>query len=127
MELKRSKNHLIVGTTLLIFGVIVFEVFDFVALGVGLVVSGLLISIACLYGATKPETEIRLDERMQRINEKAGYHAFWITVGTTTVLFWVSIYFPDRFRTTDIFYILMLIGLYSYFIIHFYYYRKGFK
>ena len=127
MELKRIKNHLIVGSIILTFGVILFEVFDLLALGIGLVVSGLMLIIAGLYGATKPETEIRLDERMRRIDEKAGYYALWIMVGTTTVLFWVSIYFPDRFRTTDLFYILILIGLWSYFIIHFYYYRKGLK
>ncbi len=127
MELKRIKNHLIVGSIILIFGVILFEVFDLVALGVGLVVSGLVLIIAGLYGATKSETEICLDERMQRINEKAGFFALWITVGTTGILFWVSIYFPDRFRTTDILTILMLIGIYSFFITRFYYNRKGFK
>jgi len=127
MELKRIKNHLIVGSIILIFGVILFEVFDFLALGIGLVFSGLVLFIAGLYGATKPETEIRLDERMQKINEKAGYFALWIMVGTTTVLFWVSIYLPDRFRTTDILSLLILTGLWSYFIIHFYYSRKGLK
>lgn len=127
MELKRSKNHLIVGSIILTFGVILFEVFDLLALGIGLVVSGLVLFIAGLYGATKPETEIRLDERMRRIDEKAGYFALWIMVGTTTVLFWVSIYLPDRFRTTDILLLLILTGIDSYFIIHFYYNKKGLK
>jgi len=127
MELKRIKNHLIVGSIILIFGVILFEVFDFLALGIGLVFSGLMLIIAGLYGATKPETEIRLDERMRRIDEKAGYFAFWLTFSTIGILLWVSIYLPDRFRTTDILFLLMLIGIYSYFIICFYYNQKGFK
>jgi uncharacterized membrane protein len=127
MQLKRSKGELIVGSIIMTFGVILFEVFDLLALGIGLVVSGLVLIIAGLYRATKPETKIRLDERMRRINEKAGYFAFGIMVGTTTVLFWVSIYFPDRLRTTDILLLLMLTGIYSYFIIHFHYNRKGLK
>jgi hypothetical protein len=127
MELKRSKGHLIVGSIIQIFGVILFEVFDLLALGVGLVVSGLVLIIAGLYRATKPETELRLDERMQRINERAGYFALWITVGTTTILFWVSIYFPDRFRTVNILELIMLVGIYAFFIIRFYYNRKGLK
>ena len=127
MELKRIKNHLIVGSIIMIFGVILFEVFDLLALGIGLVFSGLMLIIAGLYGATKPETEIRLDERMRRIDEKAGYFAFWLTFSTIGILLWVSIYLPDRFRTTDILFLLMLIGIYSYFIIHFYYNRKGLK
>ncbi|MBA7519726.1 hypothetical protein ES705_11813 [subsurface metagenome] len=127
MQLKRIKNHLIVGSIIMIFGVILFEVFDLLALGIGLVFSGLMLIIAGLYGATKPETEIRLDERMRRIDERAGYFAFWLTFSTIGILLWVSIYLPDRFRTTDILFLLMLIGIYSYFIIHFYYNRKGLK
>jgi uncharacterized membrane protein len=127
MELKRSKGQLIVGSALLIFGGITFAILDLEALGVGLAALGLVLFIAGLYRATKPETELRLDERMRRINEKAGFFAFQLIVGTTGILFLVSIYFPDRFRTTDILTILVLIGIYSFYIIRFYYNRKGFK
>ena len=127
MGLKRSKGHLIVGSVLLIFGGIAFAIFDLETLGVGLAAPGLVLIIAGLYRATKPETELRLDERMRRINEKAGYFALWVMVGALGILFWVCIYFPDRFRTTDILTILALIGIYSFFTIRFYYYRKGLK
>jgi hypothetical protein len=127
MQLKRSKGHLIVGSVLLIFGSIAFAIFDLETLGVGLAAPGLVLFIAGLYRATKPETELRLDERMRRINERAGLFAFWLVVGTIGILFWVCIYFPDRFRTTDILTILVLIGIYSFYIIRFYYNRKGFK
>jgi len=127
MELKRSKGHLIVGSVLLIFGGIAFAIFDLYSLGVGLAAPSLVLIIAGFYRATKQKTELRLDERMRRINERAGFFAFWLIFGTTGILFWVSIYFPDRFRTTDILTILMLIGIYSFYIIRFYYNRKGFK
>jgi len=127
MELRRSKNHLIVGSIILIFGVIVFEVFNLYGLGAGVFIAGLTLILIGLYWARKPETELRLDERMQRINERAGYFALWITVGTTTILFWVSIYFPDRFRTVNILELIMLVGIYAFFIIRFYYNRKGLK
>ncbi|MDD2666443.1 MAG: hypothetical protein PHD13_06370 [Methanocellales archaeon] len=125
MELKRSRGHLIVGSVLLIFGGIAFAIFDLVTFGVGLAAPGLVLFIAGLYRATKPKTELRLDERMRRIDEKAGLFAFWLLFGTTGILFWVCIYFPARFRTTDILTILLLIGIYSYFIIRFYYNRRG--
>lgn len=127
MEWKRSKNHLIVGSILLLFGGIAFAIFDLETLGVGLVVSGLVLLIAGLYSATKPEIDILLDERMRRINERAGLLAFWLMIGTVGILFWVCIYFPERLRHTDILSILALIGIYSYFIIRFYYSRKGIK
>jgi len=127
MELKRSKNHLIVGSVLLLLGVIAFAILDLEPIGVGLAAPGLVLIISGLYRATKPETELRVDERMRRINERAGLLAFWLMIGTIGILFWVCIYFPDRFRTTDILAILALIGIYSYFILRFYYNRKGFK
>ena len=127
MELKRSKGLLIVGSAFLIFGGIAFAILGFEALGVGLAAPGLVLFIAGLYRATKPKTELRLDERTRRIDEKAGLFAFWLIFGTTGILFWVCIYFPDRFRTTDILTILVLIGIYSFYIIRFYYNRKGFK
>ncbi len=127
MELKRSKGHLIVGIVLILLGGIAFAILDLETLGVGLAAPGLVLLIAGLYRATKPETELRVDERMRRINERAGLLAFWQMIGAIGILFWVSIYFPDMFRTTDILTILALIGIYSYFIIRFYYNRKGIK
>ena len=127
MELKRSKGHLIVGIVLILLGGIAFAILDLETLGVGLAAPGLVLLIAGLYRATKPEIELRVDERMRRINERAGLLAFWQMIGAIGILFWVSIYFPDMFRTTDILTILALIGIYSYFIIRFYYNRRGFK
>ncbi|HUV79279.1 MAG TPA: hypothetical protein VMW40_00385 [Candidatus Bathyarchaeia archaeon] len=127
MGLKRSKGHLIAGSLLLIFGGVAFTMLDLESLGVGLAAPGLVLIIAGLYRATKPKTELCLDERMRRIDERAGFLAFWLIVGAIGVLFWVCIYFPDRFRTTDILTILALIGVYSYFGLRFYYNRKGFK
>ncbi len=127
MELKRSKGHLIVGIVLILLGGIAFAILDLETLGVGLAAPGLVLLIAGLYRATKPEIELRVDERMRRINERAGLLAFWQMIGAIGILFWVSIYLPDRFRTTDILSLLMLIGIYAFLITRFYYNRKGFK
>ncbi len=59
LELKISKNHLIVGSIILMPGVILIDVFDLLAPGVGSVSSGVVLIIAGLYRAVKIETEIR--------------------------------------------------------------------
>jgi uncharacterized membrane protein len=126
VELKRSKGQLIVGSALLIFGVIVFEVFNLHGLGGGVFIAGLTLILIGLYWARKPKTELP-DERYKRIWEKAGYNAFWITIGTITIIVLRDLYFPGRFRTIDIYELTMLVGICSFFIFRFYYDKKGFK
>ena len=53
-----------------------------------LIVAGMLMFVILLHAATKPETELVTDERVTRINEKAGYVAFWMVLLSITILFW---------------------------------------
>jgi len=126
MELKRSKGQLIVGSALLIFGAMVFEVFNLYGLGAGVFIAGLTLILIGLYWARKPKTELP-DERYKRVLEKAGYNAFWITIGTITIIVLVGLYFPGRFRTIDIYELTMLAGICSFLILRFYYDKRGIK
>jgi len=126
MELKRSKGLLIVGSIILIFGVIVFEVFNLYGLGAGVFIAGLTLILIGLYWARKTKTELP-DERYKRVLEKAGYNAFWITIGTITIIVLVDLYFPGRFRTIDIYELTMLAGICSFLILRFYYDKRGIK
>ncbi len=126
MELKRSKGQLIVGSIILIFGVIIFEVFNLYGLGAGVFIAGLTLILIGLYWARKTKTELP-DERYKRVLEKAGYNAFWITIGTITIIVLVDLYFPGRFRTIDIYELTMLAGICSFLILRFYYDKRGIK
>ena len=127
MQLKRSKGQLIVGSIILTFGVILFEVFDLAFLGMGIVLSGLMLIFIGIHWARKPKTEIPSDERYMRINEKAGSNAFWTTIGISAVLVYVDAYFPLGLKFRESVTLVWFVGMFSLIIYRFYYNRKGFK
>jgi len=126
MELKRSKWQLIVGSIILIFGLVLLVVFDLMFLGMGIFLSGLMLIFIGIHWARKPKTELP-DERYMRINEKAGFNAFWTTLGILAVLTYVDAYFPlgQNFRESVT--IVWVVGTISFMIYRFYYNRKGLK
>lgn len=93
--------------------------------GAGLVLGGTMMTITGMYAATKPKDYFRGDERTARIYEKAGLHAFWIMLVTTAIITMV-----DEAASLQIKYQAgvvpaQLAGVYSYFILQWYYNKKG--
>ena len=127
MELKRSKWQLIVGSIILTFGLVLLVVFDLAFLGMGIVLSGLMLIFIGIHWARKPKTEIPSDERYMRINEKAGFNAFWTTLGILAVLTYVDFYYPLGLKLRELFLIVAGVGMFSFHVHRFYYNRKGLK
>ncbi len=69
----------IVGLLTLISG-LVFWIAKLYPVGAGLLIAGAVFLIVQVINLRKPESERILDERAERINEKAGFYAFWILV-----------------------------------------------
>ena len=126
MDLKRFKEYFVVGSGIIILGLVLLEVFDLAFLGMGIVLSGLLLIFIGIYWARKPKTELP-DERYMRINEKAGYNAFWTTIGILAVLTYVDFYYPLGLNFREFFLIVVGVGIFSFHVHRFYYNRKGFK
>ena len=126
MDLKRFKDYFVVGSGIIILGLVLLVVFDLAFLGMGIVLSGLMLIFIGIHWARKPKTELP-DERYMRINEKAGFNAFWTTLGILAVLTYVDAYFPlgQNFRESVT--IVWFVGTISFIIYRFYYNRKGFK
>ena len=126
MDLKRFKEYFVVGSGIIILGLVLLVVFDLAFLGMGIVLSGLMLIFIGIHWARKPKTELP-DERYIRINEKAGFNAFWTTLGILAVLTYVDAYFPlgQNFRESVT--IVWFVGTISFIIYRFYYNRKGFK
>jgi uncharacterized membrane protein len=125
MELKRSKWQLIVGSIILIFGLVLLVVFDLAFLGMGIVLSGLMLIFIGIHWARKPKTEIPSDERYIRINEKAGFNAFWTTIGILAVLGYVDAYFPLDLKFREFVMLVWFVGMFSFIIYRFYYDKRG--
>jgi len=112
----------LLGVVMLIFQTLSKATFF---IGLGLIFAGLFMFVMASYAATKPKTELIVDERVTRINEKAGYAAGWLVLLAVTILFWadkiwsLNLELEDMYRTT------LLVGIYSWLILRWYYNRRG--
>ena len=127
MELKRFKYYFVVGSGIILLGLVLLAVFDLAFLGMGIVLSGLMLIFIGIHWARKPKTEIPGDERYIRINEKAGFNAFWTTIGILAVLTYVDFYYPLGLKLRELFLIVVGVGMFSFHVHRFYYDKKGFK
>ena len=96
-----------------------------VFISLGLIVAGMLMFAISLHAATKPETELVADERVARINEKAGYAAFWLVLLSITLLFWSDRAWSIGVELVDMYYTAMVVGIISWSVLRWHYSRKG--
>ena len=127
MELKRFNDYFVVGSGIILLGLVLLAVFDLSFLGMGIVLSGVMLIFIGIHWARKPKTEIPSDERYIRINEKAGSNAFWTTIGILAVLTYVDFYYPLGLNFREFFMIVVGVGMFSFHVHRFYYDKKGFK
>ena len=113
-----------VSILMLLAGVLLW-LFRIYPLGAGLVLGGVVLLISNLYYARKPETETIVDERIKRINDRAGHYAFWITLFLLSAIFWMHFFKPLRASLREVCEIVLLVGLYSWIFLRFYFSKKG--
>ena len=126
MELKRFKDYFVAGSGIILLGIVVLTVFDLAFLGMSIVLSGLMLIFIGIYWAMKTKTELP-DERYKRVLEKAGFNAFWTTIGILAVLTYVDFYYPLGLNFREFFMIVVGVGMFSFHVHRFYYNKKGFK
>ena len=96
--------------------------------GLYLIIIGLITSLSALYAATtkpKPRTEFVVDERVTRINEKAGNSAFGMVSSFVLTVIMVDIIWSVNLELRDLCIFIMGVGIYSRFIFKWYYNRRG--
>lgn len=125
MELKRSKPHFIWGSAIMLLGIVLLTVAGLELLGMGITFSGLMLVFIGIYWATKPATEIPVDEMHIRINEKAGSNAFWAVMGLVGILMYVIHYPPDLLEIRDLLALVISVRMFTFGASRFYYIRRG--
>ena len=134
MKIRTNKKILLflgIGLLSVLLGVLVFRFQEdnnaLLFVGINLIGFGLFMFIAALYAATttKPETERVADERVTRINEKAGYTAGWLIMLSVTLMLWADKIWSLNLELKDMHLMVILVGIYSFFIFRWYYNRKG--
>ena len=92
--------------------------------GAGLILGGLVLLGTGLYVSTKPKEYFIPDERVTKNTDKAGHHAFWLVLLVLTILNMFEVYSPSSIKYLDGSTVI-LVGIYSFFILRWYYNKKG--
>ncbi len=134
MKIRTDKKILLasgIGMLSVLLGVLVFwfqaDNKALLFVGINLITVGLFIFIVALYAATttKPKTELVADERVTRINEKAGYTAGWLIMLSVTLMFWADKIWSLNLELKDMYTMTLMVGIYSFLILRWYYNRRG--
>lgn len=134
MKIRTNKKILLasgIGLLSVLLGVLAFQFQTYskalLFVGINLIGFGLFIFIAALYAATttKPKTELVADERVTRINEKAGYTAGWLIMLSVTLMFWADKIWSLNLELKDMYTMTLMVGIYSFLMLRWYYNRRG--
>ena len=126
MKIRTDKDvlqFLGMGVGLILLGILIFLYLH--PAGIGLAISGALLTLMGLLFATKPKDFFLQDERSTRINEKAGYYGFWAILWIITIMYYLNVtklWIPTFLDTYSI---IMFTGIYSWIILRRYFNKKG--
>lgn len=131
MKIRKDKDILLftkLGSFSILFGcgVLFFQIGSktVMVLGGMSILVGIMMCIMALVASTKPKTELIRDERITRINEKAGYNAGWLIMLAVTILFWVDKIWSLNIELKDMYYTTIFVGAYSWLILRWYYNKR---
>ncbi|MQY53955.1 MAG: DUF2178 domain-containing protein [Methanosarcinales archaeon] len=85
---------------------------------------GITLIIMSLYTATKTREDLIQDERSVRINEKAGYHAFWILIGTIALVQLMAMLWRLNLNYKSVSPDIFIVGMFSFVVLRWYYNRR---
>ncbi|VVB88005.1 Uncharacterised protein [uncultured archaeon] len=126
MKFRKDKDILQfmgVGIGMILAGLATFKYLH--PAGMGLAISGAVLTLIGLLFATKPKEILLQDERSKRINEKAGYYGFWAILAIITVMNYLNItklWIPTFFDTYSI---IIFTGIYCWIILRWHFNKKG--
>ena len=89
------------------------------------ILAGIMLIIMSLHTATKTREDLMQDERSVRVNEKAGYHAFWILIATMALVQGIAMFWRLNLNYKSVSPDIFIIGMFSFVILRWYYNRKG--
>ena len=88
------------------------------------ILGGITLIIMSLCTATKTREDLVQDERSVRINEKAGYHAFWILLGTIALVQLMAMLWRLNLNYKSVSPDIFIVGMFSFVILRWYYNRR---
>ena len=136
MKIRKDKDILRclgMGLGLVLLGIIILWIvpdvvgrtwtFPYVIGGI-FILGGIILTLMCVYTATKTREDLIQDERSVRINEKAGYHAFWILLGTMAIVQLIAMFWRLNLNYKSVSPDIFFAGMFSFVILRWYYNRR---
>ena len=93
-------------------------------IGFAMIIMGVVASIIATITAARPKEDLIQDERSVRVNEKAGYHAFWILLGTMALVQSIAMFGRLNLSYKSVSPDIFIIGMLSFIILRWYYNRR---
>jgi len=95
--------------------------------GIGsvLIIMGVIAIIIAIITAAKPKEDLIQDERSVKVNEKAGYHAFWILLVTMALVQSIAMFGRLDLSYKSVSPGIFIVGMLSWIILRWYYNRRG--
>ena len=131
MKLRKDKDILRfsgIAALLILAGILMISFLSdptYFGIGSVLIIMGIIAIIIAIIAATRPKEDLIQDERSVRVNEKAGYHAFWILIVTMALVQSIAMFgrldLSYKSVSPDIF----IVGMLSFVILRWYYNRRG--
>ncbi len=132
MKIRKDKDVLSfvgVGLANIILGIVVlfFKTGSktIMVLGGISILVGMMMCVMAFVASTKPKTELIADERVTRINEKAGYNAGLLIMLAVVILFNANRFWSLGVELEDMYYTVLFVGVISWSILRWHYGRKG--
>ena len=131
MKFRKDKDILRfsgIAALLILAGILIMSFLSgptYFGIGSVLILVGIIAIVIAIGVAARPKEDLIPDERSVRVNEKAGYHAFWILLVTMALVQSIAMFgrldLSYKSVSPDIF----IIGMFSFVILRWYYNRKG--
>jgi len=132
MKIRKDKDVLLfmgMGLIVILLGSLVlffqtgFKII--MVLGGILILVGIMTCIMGFVASTKPKTELINDERVTRINEKAGCHAGWMIMLSVIILFQANRIWSLGVQLEDMYYTVLFVGMISWSIFRLVYNKRS--
>ncbi len=131
MKFRKDKDILRfsgIAVLLILVGILMMSFLSgltYFGIGFVLIIMGIIAIIIAIITAARPKEDLIQDERSVRVDEKAGYHAFWILLVTMALVQSIAMFgrlnLSYKSVSPDIFFV----GMLSFVILRWYYNRRG--
>ena len=131
MKIRKDKDILRfsgIAALLILAGILIMSFLPgstYFGIGSVLIIMGVIAIVMAIGAAATPKEDMIQDERSVRINEKAGYHAFWILLVTMAFVHGIAMFWRLDLSYKCVSHDIFFVGMLSFVVLRWYYNRRG--